>query len=119
MASIRQLRSLLKSCRNDCDQDSGNENLRPESEPEIPVRSSTNCRAARPADDTNQDGDETPDGLHARNENSSDESNNNSNKEAADQSGNFHVATQPLERPVEQVRRAGKVLGNTFCGNRL
>ena len=117
MANIRRLRSLPKSCSHDCHQDGRYQDLGSEGEPETPPRCITYHSSSSTANNADQDRDETPNGLHARNQDSSDESNNYSNKKAADKAGNFHNATQPLQSPIGQARRAGKVHENIFSGN--
>ena len=117
MANIRRLRSLPKSSSHDCYQDGRYQDLGSEGEPETPPRCVTDHSPSSTADDTDQDGDETPDGLHARNQDSSDESDNYSNEKAADKAGDLHGSTQPLQSPIGQVRRAVKVHENIFSGN--
>jgi hypothetical protein len=117
MASIRRLRSLPKSSRHDCYQDGRYQDLGSEGKPETPLRCITDHGPSSTADNADQDGDETPNGLHTRNQDSSDESNYYSNKKAAEKAGDLHGSTQPLQSPIGQVRRAGKVHENTFFGN--
>jgi len=116
MAGIHQLRSLPKSCRDNRHQDRGNQDLGSEGEPEIPISRGTDSSPSCPADNSDQDRDKAPDGLHARHQDSGDEANNDSNEEAAYQPGDFHVTTQPLRHPVGQAWRAEKAHENTFSG---
>jgi len=118
MANTRRLSSLPKGSRDDCNQDGGNQDLGSEGEPETPLRCIADHCSTGSANYTDQNRDETPDGLHARNQDPSDKADNYSNKEATDEARDFHDATQPLLRPIGQVRRAEIEHENTFYGSR-
>lgn len=117
MANTRRLSTLPKGCRHDCYQDGRYQDLSSKSEPETPLRCIADQGSSSTADNTYQNGDEAPNGLHARDQDSSDQADNNPNKEATDEAGNFHRTTQPLRRPIGQGRLAVKVPENTFCGS--
>ena len=117
MANTRQLSSLPKGGRHDCNQNRGDQDLGPKSKPETPLRRIADQRPSCPTDDANENRDEASDGLHTGHQDSSNETDNYSNKEATDQTGNFHVLTQPLPHPIGQARQAGKALENTFFGS--
>ena len=114
MANTRQLCSLPKGGRHDCNQNRGEQDLGPKSKPETPLRRIADQCPSRSTDDTDQNRDETPNGLHTRYQDSSNKADNDADKEAADEAGNFHSPTQPFLHPIGQERRAEKEHENTF-----
>jgi hypothetical protein len=119
MANTRRLRTLPEGSRHYGNQNGRYQDLGSKCEPETPLRCITDQGPSSTADNADENGDETPNGLHARNQNSSDEANNYSNKEPTDEARDFHGATQPLLHPIGQVPRAEKGHENIFSDSRL
>ena len=82
----------------DGDEDRSDHDLGGEGEPETPACSRPDKAAGRATHDAQEDGHETADGLHARNQDPGDKTDNDAGTEAGEDAVDFHTSIQPLNR---------------------
>ena len=83
--------------RDDGHQDRGDHDLRCKRQPETPVRRGADKPARRTADNTDEDRHEATDGLHARNNDARDQTDNDSGSESGQDAVYFHAVIQPSD----------------------
>lgn len=95
--------SSSEECRDQGDEDRGDEHLGTECEPEAPRQRVADDRPKSTTDHADEDGHQAPDWLHARHEHPGNQPDNDADEQPAEQSSHLH-ARQPTTSPPTPAR---------------